>query len=92
MSSSVPESLSVLRIGSLEASHGFTVKVAVLLTTLPEVAVIEVLCEVLTLCPVAIPVLAIVAALVLDDFQVTAFVMSTWLPFCNVPIAVNDSV
>ena len=63
-----------------------------LLTTVPEVAVIEVDWLVLTLWPVATPELLIVAALVFEDFHVTASVISTWLPFSNVPIAVNDSV
>jgi hypothetical protein len=72
--------------------YGLTVSVAVLLTMLPDVAVIEVVWALLTSCPVATPALEMVAALLFDDFHVTASVMSMWLPFCNMPIAVKDSV
>ena len=62
------------------------VKTAVLLVMLPEVAV---MCVVPVPCAVAKPLLAIVATLVSDDFQVTAFVMSTVDPSSSVPMAVN---
>jgi hypothetical protein len=63
-----------------------TVKTAVLLVVLPEVAV---MCVVPVACAVAKPLLPIVATLVSDDFQVTAFVMSTVDPSSSVPMAVN---
>jgi hypothetical protein len=63
-----------------------TVKTAVLLVILPEVAVMSV---VPVPCAVAKPLLSIVATLVSDDFQVTAFVMSTVVPSSSVAIAVN---
>jgi len=66
-----------------------TVNTAVLLVILPEVALMF---AVPALCPVAKPLLSIVATLVLDDFQVTASVMSTVVPSCSVPIAVNCCV
>jgi hypothetical protein len=65
------------------------VKTALLLVTLPEVAV---MCVVPVPCAVAKPLLLIVATPVSDDFQVTPSVMSTVVPSSSVAIAVNCSV
>jgi hypothetical protein len=56
---------------------------------LPEVAVIEVVSDALTLCPVAMPLLLMVAALVFDDVHVTPSVMTTLVPSSNVAVATN---
>ena len=72
-----------------DALYGFTVKSAALLVTVPEDAVMHVAWEAVTLCPVATPVLAIVAALVFDDVQVTESVITTALPSSSVPVTMN---
>jgi len=70
-----------------DALYGFTVKSAALLVTLPEEAVMYVDWEAVTLCPVATPVLTIVAALVFEDVQVTESVITTVHPSSKIPVA-----
>jgi hypothetical protein len=60
-----------------------------LLTTAPEVAVIFVISKLLTVLPTAIPVLDIFAAVVLEDFQITASVTSTEVPSLRNAIALK---
>ena len=66
--------------------------VTALLVIVPDVAVIEVVSVLLTLCAVASPELSMVAAAVFEDLQVTESVRSTASPFCKMPVAVNCAV
>jgi hypothetical protein len=70
-------------------AYGLTVKVAVLLVMLPEVAVMYVAEEDVRLWLVARPVLDIVATLVFEEAQVTSSVITTVVPSSNVPVATN---
>lgn len=63
--------------------------VTLLLTIFPEVAVIEVVCVVVTALPIATPVLPILTTFVSDDFHVTALVASTEVPSLRIAVAVN---
>jgi hypothetical protein len=69
--------------------QGLTPRIAVLLTMFPDVAVILVVEVEATIFGVARPVASIVATRGLEEFQVTAFVMSSCCPFCRMPIAWN---
>lgn len=76
----------------MHPSYSVTVNTAVLLVMLPDCAVMFVVWVLVTLCAVAKPELSIVAAVVLEDVQVTESVKSVVLPFCRMPIAVNCCV
>lgn len=65
-----------------------TVSTAVLLVMLPDWAVMFVVMVLLTLFAVARPELAIVAAVVFEDVQVTEVVRSTVVESCRMPTAV----
>ena len=56
---------------------------------LPEVAVMYVAEEDVRLSPVARPLLDMVATLLFEEVQVTAFVITTVLPSSNVAVATN---
>lgn len=63
--------------GASAQNQGVTVRLAVLLTTLPDVAVICVVEVMFTVSAVANPVASIVATLDREEFQLTAVVMSS---------------
>lgn len=69
-----------------------TVSVMTLLVMLPDLAVMLVVCVLVTVCAVASPELSIVAAVVFEDVQVTESVRSTVFPFWRMPVAVNCAV
>jgi hypothetical protein len=72
--------------------YGFMVKVALLLVTLPEVAVMDVPEEDARLWPVARPLLDIAATLVFEVAHVTVSVIATALPSSKVAVATNCRV
>ena len=66
-----------------------TVRIAVLLVMLPEVAMIYVVPDATA---VAKPALLMVATLLFEELQVTESVISTWVPSCSVPKALYCTV
>ena len=69
-----------------------TVRVMALLVMLPDLAVMFVVCVLVTDCAVASPELSMVAAAVFEDVQVTESVKFTVFPFWRMPVAVNCAV